>query len=469
MIAHALAFSGVAAAVGIAVARWVAVGASPAGRIGFGGMAGLVVAVNVFLLPMSLGAPMPGAVVCGGIALIGWLTAVVIGLRGQTSGTSLNWSDGRKKMTPAAWLVLAGAGILGAWALVSALALPPMDYDSHAVWGLRLRALLDEGSLFGATFTDPTRITPMARHPYFFSVMEALAARGGADAAVAAGRHVPVAVAFVFYLCIAWDAAGRMEATVRAPAAAALMLMPVMAMHIMVDSPRETLQGMLGLAALAAAARWLQDRRTGWLALAGLFAFALQQVKIDGLPLAVGLMAALFTEAALARRWRRDAAWVVCVGVTALALTLPWLWHRGHIPVTLHSYDVSTNLLSDPLARLKALPGVLGMLAGELFARPELYGIAPFVLVWALATGWGRGADRTDRITRLVLLAGPLLCMAAVVVVYVARQSYLPDERNVSFSRRVVVFLPALVLAALHRVQRGGKENGAGTKSAAPH
>jgi hypothetical protein len=34
--------------------------------------------------------------------------------------------------------------------------------------------------------------------------------------------------------------------------------------------------------------------------------------------------------------------------------------------------------------------------------------------------------------------------------VYAARQSYLPSERNVSFSRRIIVFLPALAFAALY-------------------
>lgn len=459
-----LAFSGVAAASGVAVVRWLAADASRAGRIGFGGLAGLVVAVNAFLLPMSIGMPMPGGVVCGVIGIFGWLLAVLLvrGVPPAPAGAS-------GPMPPAAWLVLAGAAMLGTWALLSVFALPPMDYDSHAVWGLRLRALLDEGSLFGATFTDPTRITPMARHPYFFTIMEAFSSLGGAEAAVAAGRHVPVAFAFVCFLCVAWDAASRMEGAARRVAAAAgLMLMPVMALHIMVDSPRETFQGMLGLAAVVAAARWLEGRGAGWLLLAGLFAFALQQVKIDGLPLAAGLMGGLLVQAVLARRSRRDAAWVLCVGAAAVALALPWVWHRSHIPVTLHSYDVSTNLLSDPMTRLRAVPGVVGMLAAEIFARPELYGIAPLVLVWGLSTGWRRAPGRTDRVSRLVLLAGPLLCMVAVVAVYVARQSYLPEERNVSFSRRVVVFLPALVFAAVHLGRLGAKENGAGTGSAAP-
>jgi branched-subunit amino acid transport protein len=50
---------------------------------------------------------------------------------------------------------------------------------------------------------------------------------------------------------------------------------------------------------------------------------------------------------------------------------------------------------------------------------------------------------------RVALLLPGLFCIAGLVAVYTARQSYLPAERNVSFSRRIIVFLPALAFAAL--------------------
>jgi large subunit ribosomal protein L15 len=134
----------------------------------------------------------------------------------------------------------------------------------------------------------------------------------------------------------------------------------------------------------------------------------------------------------------------------ALILTIAtnslWLLTRSSIPITRHSYDVTTALATDIPARLRALPGVLWMLCSELFLRPEIYGLTAFITAGALLTGWRRG----NRLMRFSLLLPSLLCIAGLIAVYAARQSYLPSERNVSFSRRIIVFLPALAFAALY-------------------
>ena len=231
-------------------------------------------------------------------------------------------------------------------------------------------------------------------------------------------------------------------------AVTALVFLPAASLHLSVESPRETVMGFLGFLSVYCLSRFEADRRYGWAILAMMFVLAMQQTKVEGLPFLIGVLIALVL-AGLRRGAWRNAEWRSAVfGSLAVVVVINglWLYARSRIPLSRHTYDVTTALATDIPARLGALPGVLWMLCGELFLRPEIYGLTAFITAGALLTGWRRG----NRLMRFSLLLPSLLCIAGLVAVYAARQSYLPSERNVSFSRRIIVFLPALAFAALY-------------------
>ncbi len=410
-------------------------------RLGLAWLVGVSVVGLADLSLLAVGAAWGSAVVPvlggGGILLA---FALAPPWRGPAGGGK----NGRLGLAAA----IAGFGwfLLASWVILAVTFLPAMDYDSFAVWGFRLDAFIRDGSFSGPAFTDPLRINPMARHPYLLTVIEALYTPAGAS--VWEGWHRWVhALFFLSYSAVAWGGpVAQASGARRWLLAAALVLVPALAVNLTVDSPREPILGMLGFVSVWCLARWQADSRALFLASALLFAVVIQQIKVDGMPVTAGVATAACLIAACSPDRSRRLRQLVPAFVVALLLMLPGWILKNRVPVTRHSYDVATSLVSDPLERLKALPGVLGMLGGELLARPELYGVVPWMVAIALFTGWRR---RGGRRMRLALLLPGFLCVAGIVAVYTARQSYLPAERNVSFSRRIPVFLPALAFAAL--------------------
>jgi hypothetical protein len=341
-----------------------------------------------------------------------------------------------------------------------------LDYDSTAVWGLRLDAAVRDAANGGDTFTNPDRLAPMLRHPYFYTSLE----RGfspGALPSHSSARFVPPVALYVSYLAVAWCAAGWIpDRRRRVLALVALLFLPAASLHLSVESPRETVMGFLGFFSVYCLSRWAAERCGEWALLAALFALAMQQTKVEGLPFVIGVLGALVIPAFRESGGRRLQRWrAIGLAVILFAATnLLWLYARARIPITRHSYDVTTALATDLPARLRALPGVLWMLCSELFLRPEIYGLTAFITAGTLLTGWRRGT----RLMRFSLMLPSLLCIAGLIAVYAARQSYLPSERNVSFSRRIIVFLPALAFAALYVPPRREDEQCADKIEAAP-
>ena len=175
------------------------------------------------------------------------------------------------------------------------------------------------------------------------------------------------------------------------------------------------------------------------------FALAMQQSKVEGLPFLVGFsLGACYFGIRMGDSWSRrlDRVWPLLV---LPVLALPWSIVRSGIPPM-----QGDRVISDYSAvfsfSASAAWSALRLVVVELFARPELYGLGPMIAVVAAIAAWRRGY----RGRMLAFLAGPLVCLAATVAVYAMRQAQLPPSGNLSITRRVICFLPALVLACCH-------------------
>jgi hypothetical protein len=390
-----------------------------------------------------------------GASLTGWWWVVfggagVLLLCGRWKALAALTARGESECTleppPVRFLVFAGATVLFVWCVASALFVPTTDYDGIAIWSYRVKVLLHEGSLNGDSLRDPWRIAPMPRHPYFLPVLETAYCLAGGGFSFAAS-HVPGILLYFSYLCVALGSTGLIAGKrLRAVAAASLLLMPAIAVQFWLEGPREPAIGVYAFAAVYCLALWIGQPSLSLVLLAAVFAVTAQQIKVEGTPIAAGVLAGAFLIAASSdgdRRLRLRQCLVAAAVVAVVAL--PWYLSRAAIPESRQDYDFTEGFGSNFADRIRALPFVGRMVASEFFVRPELYGIAPFAVVWGLATRW----KRTVFPVRLALLIAPGLCLAGILAIYAVRQGQLSPERNVTFSRRIACVMPALVFAAL--------------------
>ena len=356
---------------------------------------------------------------------------------------------------------------LFSWVVWTARTTITTDYDGLAIWSYRTRVLVHEGVFRTPSLLDPVRLVPMAHHPYLLPVMEA-----GFCHVLRQFRfaftHIPHVMAYGAYLLIGWGAAGALRRRHLGRGwlmVACLPLLPGAAEQVAAESVREPIMGFFGLAAVVSLARWAESPRLGHAVLAALFAIGAQQIKVEGTALAAGvavggLLVALAAppRAAAGGRTKRLRDWAIAVAIAGVIAT-PWALALRTIPPSSHSYSFGVHSRPNLSALVAGVPAAARLLLTELFARPEVYGLAPFCLVWGLWGGW----SRRNAVVRLALLAGPMAVLVPVMVVYLDRQGLLPADRNVTFSRRIMVAFPALAFAALYLPRTTG-----GRYSAAP-
>lgn len=364
---------------------------------------------------------------------------------------------------PVVLFLLPGFLALAGWAVLAAAFLPTVDYDSLATWTYRVRVLFAERNLYVEALRDPVRLVPMRQHPFLLPVMEV-------GPVFALGRfsyaatHLPHVMTLAGFYALSWAAVRRLAhagKTARAGALfAALLLMPAPAVQLSQESVREIMIGFYGLGAVYFLARWAETPRWLFILLAGFYGLVAQQIKVEGIPFVLGLAlgAALLQVGSEARvRRLRLLQWGAAVALVAW-LALPWWVVLNTLPQpTVHGYDFSADLDVTFGDRLRAVPKVMRVALSELFARPELYGLSCFAAIAGLGYGW----SRRNAAARFALLAAPAACLAGILMVYLGRNERLPAERNVTFSRRMMCAVPALVFAGVYIPVRARRQPGA--------
>lgn len=357
------------------------------------------------------------------------------------------------------YFCIVAAGCLACWVVLSAIKIPTADFDGLAIWSLRLKALIRDRTLYSVTLHDPLSLTPMLRHPYLLPMVQlpyCLAVGSAADTAA----HVPQIAWYFCYLALAFSSA-RLQPTwnSRAIMAVTVALIPAIAIGLNLESSseREPMMGILGLASVFYLSRWNTTRVRGFLWLAFAFAFAMQQIKVEGSAFLVGLIAGAVIMGLNSSRDKsnmRD----VAVGIAALILAaLPWEIVRRHIPLSTRDMNYTAGAVTHFGERLRAIPPVARVLGSELFFRPESYAFSPHAALFGLIAGWNRTVARI----RVSLLLAPALCLAAICAIYCIRQETLPPAYNRSFSRRMLVLMPALVFACIYRPREQADEENA--------
>ncbi len=189
-----------------------------------------------------------------------------------------------------------------------------------------------------------------------------------------------------------------------------------------------------------AACVWLEERRTGALALAALLAAGCAATKIEGTVFAIALFAPLAILGL--RRSRRDGLLAAGAGVGALAIgILPWrIWLSSHhVPeqVTVHRLT-SVSLLSSHADRL---PRAAAYLAWKLFDPRAWILLVPLCLVVLVLSR----RERSPVAFFAAAAAG--LALAGLLVAYWTTP--LPFHYHLATSARRVITGPIFLLAAL--------------------
>jgi hypothetical protein len=438
IIALGLAVAALGSAVLGISGRAVLVLLTPWERAGFAVLVGMIAGCLVSLFALL-----------AGLALSGWWWAILGGVGFIMS--VFRWRDLSVLAVPLTArctriesMISAAMALMFVWSAIIVLTLPPMDYDSLAIWGHRLQVLLEERTLNTGSLRDPMRFIAQPLHPYFVPVLEAsfcLIAGGYA----AAARNAPYLLAYGCYLVMVVGASRRIDRPWRRLSLmAAAGLMPVLPTAPVLLSAREFLMAVFAFACVRAMILWVESGTTGAVVLASLFAVACQQVKIEGLPFAVGfLMGVTFWVAAGGTGWRQGA---VCLAsaATVFVVAVPWSLARRAIPAVnteglVKGFDVNLAF------NARHLGDATVVLLSEIFARPELYGLAGLALLAGLATGWRRSSWRM----RLTILLPPMILLAAIFANLSARVGEGP-ERLYSLPRRTMILLPCFLLASLY-------------------
>jgi hypothetical protein len=197
-----------------------------------------------------------------------------------------------------------------------------------------------------------------------------------------------------------------------------------------------TIAALFGCAGLCAAV-WLDQRRSGALALSAVLGAGVAATKIEGTAFTIALFATLAVVAG-----RQRALQPAVAGLAALAAgILPWrIWLSAHhVPeqVTLHRLT-SPSLLGGHVLRV---PHAAAYLAWKLVDPRAWLLLVPFLLavLWAARRSWSPLAS--------LAAAGALLAVAGLVVAYWTTP--LPFHYHLATSGRRVITGPLFFLAAL--------------------
>jgi hypothetical protein len=247
----------------------------------------------------------------------------------------------RPRLRTVSPVAVGGAGVLLALLVRAwpAFAEQPLDtYDAWAMWGMKAKALFLLGGVDAGLFASKGAEQLHLDYPLLVPSLDAVASRamGAFDPRLVHLQFLLVAVAaFAAYASLLRD---RTPAWLRWPFLVALAAAPALSAQLLTAYADVPLALFVG-AGLVAAARWIDERDPGLLALATLFFAAAALTKNEGLIFAgaayLGLLLATL-------RWRP-----LLVSAIALELCLaPWqIWLRLHdvhsdTLLGLHVFDV---------------------------------------------------------------------------------------------------------------------------------
>jgi len=349
--------------------------------------------------------------------------------------------------------VFVGVAALFLWVVVAALCLPSVDYDSIAIWGYRVRVLIEEKTLYTDSLRDPFRIAPMPKHPYFIPVLEASFC-GNADFSYWA-CHLPHVLFYIAYLSLCVGAAREwFHGSMRWLALSALVVMPAPAVQWWLEGAREPAIGVLAVWNTYWFIRWLRKPTLLEVCLVAIGCAAMYHVKVEGAVLAGGWALAMVCSCISwgeARRARihQTAFLLLIVG----AVAVPWLVSKSLIPPSTQDYDFTEGFASGWGRRVNLIFPVLWMAVSEIILRPELYGLSPHLALGLLLVSF-----RSISARKLFLVLLPLgLCLCGIVAIYIVRQEQLGPSRNATFSRRFICVVPACVLASCWGVSQASR------------
>jgi hypothetical protein len=303
---------------------------------------------------------------------------------------------------------------------------PLVEYDGWAMWGMKAKAIawLD---------ADPAVLASDAyerlhlEYPLLLPALHALPI--GAAESFSSNIVVLncIAVGLAGLLAIWGLLRRRVRPVLLLPFLAAIAAMPAFFFQLgsgYADVPL----AMFIAAGVVAAARWLVDERTFWLALASLFLAAAAITKNEGLLFAVAVLVPLFAFATGRRR-----AVAVSAGVVAIVYA-PWRVYIAAHELGSPAYDLSSSLdLPWVLPRLRRAPEAVSGLVAE--------AVDPYEVGFLLALG--AGASILTVVVghrRLGLFAAgfTLLSLAGLSWIYVISPLEVSSFLSSSASRVVV-------------------------------
>jgi hypothetical protein len=357
--------------------------------------------------------------------------------------------------------------VLGVAALAAFHDKPLAEYDGWAIWGMKARALAELGSAPTAVFAGEAYERLHLEYPLLLPSLYALPLQAAETFTSNTMILQSLAIGVAGLVAIWALLRDRVRPGLLVAFVAATAAMPAFFGQLGTGYADVPLAVFVG-AGLAAAARWLVDRRADWLVLSALFFAAAALTKNEGLLFAASAYVALF----VAARGRRRA---VALAAAAVALAYaPWRAYVAVHDLGAPDYDLSSTFdvgwVADRIDRAPAAAEALlvQMIEERLFGLVLLLGIACTAL--ALLAG----------ARQLAVLAGGFagLSLAGLTWIYVLSPYELSFFLSTNKERVVMSLVvglgalsPLLVEESCRALARGRPQQaaaGSGQASGAP-
>ncbi len=374
-----------------------------------------------------------------GLALLTFATCAAGAVRLAVSGPSTavhRRASSSKPELPVVFTAIVLVAIVGT-AVVAALWVKPLvEYDGWAIWGMKARAI----SVLGAADEDLFASEAYARlhneYPLLLPSLHALPLQATDGFSSNTVVLASLAIGAAGLLAIWALFRDRVRPMLLLTFVAAMAATPAFSIQLGTGYADVPL-ALFVACGLGAAARWLVDRSTAWLALATLFLAAAALTKNEGLLFAAAVYLSLF----LCAHGRRRA--VAASALVVALLFAPWRAYIAVHDLGAPDYDLSTSFnLPWVAGRLDRAPAAtLGLLAEAV--DPEQFGVL-LILGAAAALLAVRSGPRPLG----VLAAGfGLLSLAGLTWIYVLTPNEVDDYLKSNGNR--IVFSLVLGLATL--------------------
>ncbi len=418
------------------------------------GAGGGILSLGMFYLAYS-GIPLsPANVLILTASLLGGLVVLWIVLARRTRRRRSSSSDPSQivetlplghPLSSLEWTSLTVVGLCIVIVFADALSQPLLAFDARAIWAFKAKVLYFEQGIYNEAFLDADRLHAKTRYPQLIPLAETFIA------SVSGGFYEPAFKLLFpcFYVSLILlvgselsRAFGRRYALLSTSLFASLPVFTIYANGGAASGYVDLPVAFYATALATRLFRWLEERSSGNLCLALLFASLTVFTKTEGLALVFIVFLATALAAWLLYGKPVRSLWPLpATALGALICLAPWFLYQARLPVVDEDF-VRLLTLENLIGGLNRLPYILRSLGKEFFLKPHLWS---FLGISAAAL-FLRSPKSAVRSRFSVLLWIPLLYVVVLCAIFMVIPWKLEELLPVVLTRVIMHIAPLLFL-----------------------